>query len=302
VADGSDPGPAGGARPPSATQASYDYDVYGRLMGGKFERVSDLGYTGKKVDPVTGWYNSGYRDYSPMTMRFTTTDPIRSGSNWYAYVNGDPVNYVDPLGLDVANPGRSGFDCPNASDNAAGNRPGTLDPTDVITSANPLNQLQFEERYGYGSNGVRPGVSCQTVAMVNAYACDTSGGVRVSDLDRAVEGWEERGEIETTGTQAGSVGDWAGMSQTLARELGRETYLEFRYPGGQDHPETASMEQFGSSGASLGIAHLTNSAQRTQHWVLITLTQMIDSLDPQRPTASGYTIDSIQLLQTLRLP
>jgi RHS repeat-associated protein len=46
-----------------------------------------------------GWYNSGFRDYSPMTMRFTTTDPIRSGSNWYAYVNGDPVNYVDPWGL-----------------------------------------------------------------------------------------------------------------------------------------------------------------------------------------------------------
>jgi RHS repeat-associated protein len=97
-ADGSDIGPAGGARP-EATQASYDYDVYGRLMGGKFERVSDLGYTGKKVDPVTGWYNSSYRDYSPMTMRFTTVDPARAGNNHYMYVDGDPVNNVDPLGL-----------------------------------------------------------------------------------------------------------------------------------------------------------------------------------------------------------
>jgi len=78
---------------------SYSYDAYGRLMGGKFGRVSDLGYTGKKVDPVTGWYDYGYRDYATMTMRFTTVDPIRSGANWYAYVGGDPVNYVDPLGL-----------------------------------------------------------------------------------------------------------------------------------------------------------------------------------------------------------
>ena len=32
-------------------------------------------------------------------MRFTTVDPIRDGSNWFAYVNNDPVNYVDLDGL-----------------------------------------------------------------------------------------------------------------------------------------------------------------------------------------------------------
>ena len=32
-------------------------------------------------------------------MRFTTVDPIRDGSNWFAYVNNDPVNYVDLWGL-----------------------------------------------------------------------------------------------------------------------------------------------------------------------------------------------------------
>ena len=26
-------------------------------------------------------------------------DPIRDGSNWFAYVNNDPVNYVDLWGL-----------------------------------------------------------------------------------------------------------------------------------------------------------------------------------------------------------
>jgi hypothetical protein len=26
-------------------------------------------------------------------------DPIRDGSNWFAYVNNDPVNYVDSWGL-----------------------------------------------------------------------------------------------------------------------------------------------------------------------------------------------------------
>jgi uncharacterized protein RhaS with RHS repeats len=51
-------------------------------------------------DTVTGMYNYGYRDYQPGAGRFTTEDPVRDGSNWFAYVNNDPVNYVDPWGLD----------------------------------------------------------------------------------------------------------------------------------------------------------------------------------------------------------
>jgi len=44
-------------------------------------------------------YNYGYRDYRPQAARFTTVDPIRDGHNWFAYVNNDPVNWVDPWGL-----------------------------------------------------------------------------------------------------------------------------------------------------------------------------------------------------------
>lgn len=39
-------------------------------------------------------------------MRFTTVDPIRDGTNWFAYVNNDPVNYVDLLGLLASEPKR----------------------------------------------------------------------------------------------------------------------------------------------------------------------------------------------------
>jgi hypothetical protein len=34
-----------------------------------------------------------------------TEDPVRDGSNWFAYVNNDPVNYVDPWGLEIIKAG-----------------------------------------------------------------------------------------------------------------------------------------------------------------------------------------------------
>jgi len=64
--------------------------------------VMNLGYTGKPYDTSTGFYNYGYRDYKPQAARFTTVDPIRDGSNWFSYVNGDPVNYIDLWGLAAA--------------------------------------------------------------------------------------------------------------------------------------------------------------------------------------------------------
>jgi RHS repeat-associated protein len=65
-------------------------------------RGMNLGYTGKAYDVTTGMYNYGYRDYSPEVARFTTVDPIRDGANWFAYVNNDPVKWVDLWGLSAS--------------------------------------------------------------------------------------------------------------------------------------------------------------------------------------------------------
>jgi RHS repeat-associated protein len=77
----------------------YEYDAFGKPYKGDFGNGVGLGYTGKPYDTVTGLYNYGYRDYAPEAARFTTVDPARDGSNWFAYVNNDPVNYVDLWGL-----------------------------------------------------------------------------------------------------------------------------------------------------------------------------------------------------------
>lgn len=44
----------------------------------------------------------GARDYDPETGRWTTKDPIGfngGDTNLYAYVGGNPMSYVDPIGL-----------------------------------------------------------------------------------------------------------------------------------------------------------------------------------------------------------
>ena len=82
-----------------AVQTSYDYDAFGSPYLGNLENDIGFGYCGKVYDIGTGLYDYGFRDYSPVSARFTTVDPVRDGSNWFSYVVNDPVNYVDPLGL-----------------------------------------------------------------------------------------------------------------------------------------------------------------------------------------------------------
>jgi RHS repeat-associated protein len=82
-----------------AVEDRYEYDAFGQPYKGDLSGGMNLGYTGKPYDTSTGLYNYGYRDYKPQAARFTTVDPIRDGRNWHAYVNNDPVNYVDLWGL-----------------------------------------------------------------------------------------------------------------------------------------------------------------------------------------------------------
>ena len=80
---------------------SYTYDVFGSLVQGDLTGAKDFGYLGKQQDPASRLYNYGYRDYKSETARFTTQDPIRDGMNWFAYCNGDPINFMDFWGLSV---------------------------------------------------------------------------------------------------------------------------------------------------------------------------------------------------------
>jgi RHS repeat-associated protein len=74
------------------------------MIGFKTEPQSAINpwtYAGKRIDPLTGWYQFGRRFYSPTIGRFITQDPagISASPNLYAYLMNSPLVHYDTYGL-----------------------------------------------------------------------------------------------------------------------------------------------------------------------------------------------------------
>jgi len=79
-----------------------DYDPYGRSTQVQGDLVPDFGYAGMYYHAASGLSLTLFRAYDPDLGRWLNRDPIaeRGGLNLYGYVGNEPVNRVDPLGLD----------------------------------------------------------------------------------------------------------------------------------------------------------------------------------------------------------
>jgi RHS repeat-associated protein len=78
-----------------------DYDEFGRVLGDSNPGFQPLGFNGGLYDPETGLVRFGARDYSSETGQWTARDPILfdgGQSSLYAYVDNDPINFLDELG------------------------------------------------------------------------------------------------------------------------------------------------------------------------------------------------------------
>ncbi len=81
---------------------TYDYDSFGNIVAQKSTTfVQPYTYTAREWDKETGLYYYRARYYDPMEGRFIQKDPIgfEGGINLYAYVQNNPINRIDPYGL-----------------------------------------------------------------------------------------------------------------------------------------------------------------------------------------------------------
>lgn len=79
----------------------YQYDSFGNMHDQMNKVKQPYTYTGREWDRETGLYYYRARYYDAKDGRFISKDPIgfRGGINQFSYVQNNPVNWIDPLGL-----------------------------------------------------------------------------------------------------------------------------------------------------------------------------------------------------------
>jgi RHS repeat-associated protein len=81
----------------------YTYSSFGKIESQSDPNfVQPYTFTGRELDAETGLYHYRARYYDAIAGRMIQTDPIGfiAGLNLYVYSGNNPVNYIDPLGLD----------------------------------------------------------------------------------------------------------------------------------------------------------------------------------------------------------
>jgi RHS repeat-associated protein len=87
-----------------SVRTRFNYDPYGAQSRIAGDLESDFGFTGHFYHAGTGLVLTWFRAYEPKLARWLSRDPLANverwfGPNLYTYVEGDPLNRVDPDGL-----------------------------------------------------------------------------------------------------------------------------------------------------------------------------------------------------------
>ncbi|WP_394829933.1 RHS repeat domain-containing protein [Pendulispora albinea] len=84
----------------AAAVQALDYDAWGRVTSDSSAGFQPFGFAGGMYDPETGLVHLGAREYDPESGTWTRKEPLGFAAdlNFYAYANGDPINWIDADG------------------------------------------------------------------------------------------------------------------------------------------------------------------------------------------------------------
>jgi len=84
-----------------ALAQTYTFDSFGNQTASSGSLTNPFRYTGRESDPETGLYYYRARYYDSAAGRLIGEDPIGfdGETNFYLYVDNDPNDWTDPLGL-----------------------------------------------------------------------------------------------------------------------------------------------------------------------------------------------------------
>jgi RHS repeat-associated protein len=195
-------------------QGALDYSPYGETIGGE-GALPDFRYAGMFQLPETGLYLTHYRLYDPNSKRWLNRDPIgeTGGINLYAYVQGNPVNYVDPTGEFAWSPA-IGLGIRIFGGRAAGAAIGgwaraNLGKGGLVAACLLAGICNFSEGNGEGSNGdeAKPDEGAKPDREQKPDGCPA--GTKPVDKDKRLDREKIHGIKDQL--QAG-LRDWVGIS------------------------------------------------------------------------------------------
>lgn len=125
-----------------SVQNFYGYSAYGESQNLGADEGNPIQYTGRENDG-SGLLFYRARYYDPVLKRFIGEDPIglAGGPNVYAYVDGNPINLIDPTG--------NASTCYSAGPNCSGAGPGNYPGTGIIKTPPNGQCLRAVWRGGY---------------------------------------------------------------------------------------------------------------------------------------------------------
>ena len=200
---------------------NYMYDSFGNQATEDEADTNPFRYAGEYFDAETGQIYLRNRYYDPSTGRFISEDPVMDGLNWYVYCGNNPINFLDPYGLEMIISG-SDYDKQRIFNDVKELTRDTLEYTELLDGNWKITYVQVDgTKKDVGTNLIRRIIN-------NEYTCNLEV-IQSEDLDEFKMGTEPNNFYTTIDNEDKNTGTGSTIHVDYAR-----TYYTLNYNSDED--------------------------------------------------------------------